>query len=280
MRFITNATIQMWMQTSGNVSIGIDDDTYKLNVNGSLNATSYYSSGTLVSFSSISGVTAGTASASKALILDASTNITGINSVGTTTLVLGGNSLGATQSGYLTGITAGTAAAGKALIVDGSVNITGINSLSTTTLSVNGTDVSAAITASGYVTGITPGTGTASKALVLDASSNITTGVNSFTTTSLVLGSTTLGNTQAAYLTSITAGTAAASKALVLDASLNIATINSLTATSITGTLQTPSNNDISNANKYYISRYSYWISSIHCVKWWHFIKKNRCINY
>ena len=247
MRFITNATVQMWMQTSGNVSIGVDDDTYKLNVNGSLNATSYYSSGTLVSFSSISGVTAGTASASKALILDASTNITGINSVGTTTLVLGGNSLGATQSGYITGVTAGTATAGKALIVDGSVNIAGINSLSTTSLIVNGTDVSAAITASGYVTGITPGTGTASKALVLDSSSNITIGVNSFATTTLVLGGNSLGATESAYLTSITAGTAAVSKALIVDSSRNIVNINALTASQLTGTLQTAAQTNITS---------------------------------
>ena len=247
MRFITNGTIQMWMQTSGNVSIGVDADTYKLNVNGSLNATSYYSSGSLVSFGSISGVTDGTASASKALILDASTNITGINSIGTTTLVLGGNSLGATQSGYITGVTAGTATAGKALIVDGSVNIAGINSLSTTSLTVNGTDVSAAITASGYVTGITPGTGSASKALVLDSSSNITTGVNSFATTTLVLGGNSLGATESAYLTSITAGTAAASKALIVDGSRNIVNINALTATQLTGTLQTAAQTNITS---------------------------------
>lgn len=247
MRFITNGTVQMWMQTSGNVSIGVDSDTYKLNVNGSFNATSYYSSGTLVSFSSIAGVTDGTASASKAVILDASTNITGINSIGTTTLVLGGNSLGATQSGYITGVTAGTATAGKALIVDGSVNIAGINSLSTTSLTVNGTDVSAAITASGYVTGITPGTGSASKALVLDSSSNITTGVNSFATTTLVLGGNSLGATESAYLTSITAGTAAASKALIVDGSRNIVNINALTATQLTGTLQTAAQTNITS---------------------------------
>ena len=247
MRFITNATVQMWMQTSGNVSIGVDSDTYKLNVNGSFNATSYYSSGTLVSFSSIAGVTDGTASANKAVILDASTSITGINSIGTTTLVLGGNSLGATQSGYITGVTAGTATAGKALIVDGSVNIAGINSLSTTSLTVNGTDVSAAITASGYVTGITPGTGSASKALVLDSSSNITTGVNSFATTTLVLGGNSLGATESAYLTSITAGTAAASKALIVDGSRNIVNINALTATQLTGTLQTAAQTNITS---------------------------------
>ena len=43
----------------------------------------------------------------------------------------------------------------------------------------------------------------------------------------------------------VTPGTATASKALVLDANLDIATINSLTATSITGTLQTAAQTNI-----------------------------------
>jgi hypothetical protein len=80
----------------------------------------------------LTAITAGTAAASKALVLNSSSNISGINSVGTTTLVLGGNSLGATQSGYLTGITAGTAAASKAVVLNSSSNISGIGTLTTT----------------------------------------------------------------------------------------------------------------------------------------------------
>lgn len=49
------------------------------------------------------------------------------------------------------------------------------------------------------------------------------------------------------FLSGVTAGTAANSKALVLDASGNIATIVSLTATSITGTLQTAAQPNITS---------------------------------
>jgi hypothetical protein len=83
----------------------------------------------------ISGLTPGTASASKALILDASSNITGINSLGTTTLVLGGISLGATQANYLTSITPGTASASKAIVLDASKNISGLGTIAQTVAS-------------------------------------------------------------------------------------------------------------------------------------------------
>ena len=53
--------------------------------------------------------------------------------------------------------------------------------------------------------------------------------------------------TNLTYITGLTPGTATASKALVLDASKNIATINSLTATLITGTLQTAAQPNITS---------------------------------
>lgn len=182
----------------------------------------------------LTSITAGTAAASKALVLDASSNITGINSLGTTTLVLGGNSLGATQSGYITGITAGTAAASKALVLDSSINITGINSLGTTTLVLGGNTLGA--TQSGYLIGITAGTASANKALVVDGSLGLTGIATLSVSTTLTLGGNNLGSTESGYLTAITAGTASASKALVLNASSNITSINSLgTATLVLG---------------------------------------------
>ncbi len=175
-------------------------------------------------------ITAGTASASKALVLDSSSNITSINSLGTTTLVLGGSTLGATQAGYLTSITPGTASASKALVLDSSLNIAGINSISTTLLTVNGTSITGSSLT--YVSGITPGTATASKALVVDSSTNIT-GINSLGTTTLVLGGNNLGATESGYLTFITAGTASAGKALVVNGSTNISGINSVSTTTL-----------------------------------------------
>ena len=58
----------------------------------------------------LDGVTAGTASASKAVILDSSTNITGLNSVGMTSLSLGGVAVTSTAAelNILDGVTATT----------------------------------------------------------------------------------------------------------------------------------------------------------------------------
>jgi len=65
-------------------------------------------------------------------------------------------------------------------------------------------------------------------------------------TQGLQLGGTLVTSTAAELnYVDVTPGTATASKALVLDANLDIATINSLTATSITGTLQTAAQTNI-----------------------------------
>jgi Chaperone of endosialidase len=102
----------------------------------------------MIDLSLLSGVTPGTAAAGKLIAVDANRDITNfrnltatsltgtlqtaaqpnITSIGslssltTTSLVLGGNTLGATESAYLTGITAGTSAAGKALITAAATN--------------------------------------------------------------------------------------------------------------------------------------------------------------
>ena len=96
----------------------------------------------------LTSITAGTAAASKAMVLNAASDIGAVRnlsmtgnlvastSVTTASLVLGGNTLGATQSGYLTSITAGTAAASKAMVLDSSKNIIGINNLTSAQIMV------------------------------------------------------------------------------------------------------------------------------------------------
>jgi hypothetical protein len=128
----TATALRFVVNTSGNVGIGQANPTDKLVVNGVVNATSYKLGGTTVDLSAITSVTAGTATISKALIVDASLNITGIGNIGASTLTLGATSIGATQIGYLTSITAGTVSASKAVIVDSSSNISGFNSISIT----------------------------------------------------------------------------------------------------------------------------------------------------
>ena len=216
--------------------------------------------------------TAGTASASKALILDSSRNITNINaltatnltgtlqtaaqpnitSVGTLTslstgsLTLNGTAITATAADInsisgisttlapITGVTTGTAAAGKALILDSSRDITNINSLTATNLT--GTLQTAAqpnITSVGTLTSLSTGSLTLNGTLITSTAADIN-GISGISTT-------------LAPITGVTAGTAAASKAVILDASSNITNINSLTATNLTGTLQTAAQPNITS---------------------------------
>jgi len=213
--------------------------------------------------------TPGVATASKALIFDASINITGINSLGATTLVLGGNSLGATESAYLTGITPGTATASKALVINSSRNIVNINELSTTAIIRTNFNND-----TGFVLEYQRWTNSAATPLIcILAMSNVSARFGLTTNQTLrfitndivrvnienggpmdVLGGlkisgTTVSSTAAElnYLFNSTPGTAVASKALVVDASRNIVNINSLTATSLTGTLQTAAQPNITS---------------------------------
>jgi hypothetical protein len=95
----------------------------------------------------LAGITPGTATASKALVVDGSVDIAGINDIScagvtssdltATTVVLASAGKALTSSGvtpteldFLDGATAGTAVASKALVVDGSVDIVGINDIS------------------------------------------------------------------------------------------------------------------------------------------------------
>ena len=83
--------------------------------------------------------TIGTAQASKALVVDSNKNISGINSIETTSLYVNGVQItssgsGSSESIYTSITTIGVAQASRALILDTSKNITGINSLSSTYL--------------------------------------------------------------------------------------------------------------------------------------------------
>ncbi len=184
----------------------------------------------------LTSITTGTASASKALVLDSSTNISGINSVGTTTLVLGGNSLGATQSAYLTSITAGTASASKALVLDSSTNIAGINSVGTTTLVLGGNSLGA--TQSGYLTSITAGTVTASKVLVVDSNKDLSS-IRNLTLTGSLGGVTTLGSSGAFTNTLSTASTSNSTGALILSGGIGISNSTDASSSSNGGTITT-----------------------------------------
>ncbi len=200
----------------------------------------------------IDAVTAGTVTASKAVVVDSNkdissfrnltaTNLTGtiqtasqpnITSVGTLTsvttsgdLTLGSTVISETDIAKIDVITDGTAAANKALVLDSSYDISGINSLSATNLT--GTLQTASqpnITSVGTLTSVT-------------------------TSGDLTLGSTVISETDIAKIDVITDGTAAANKALVLNSSLDISGINSLSASDLTGTLQTAAQPNITSVS-------------------------------
>ena len=181
------------------------------------------------------GVTPGNASASKAIILDSNSAITGLSLLGTTAILIGGTNLGGTEAAYLTSLTIGTASASKALVLDSSSNLTGVNSFGVSTISIGGTSLGSPEAA--YLTSLTAGNASASKALVLDSSLAIT-GIHSISTNALIVNGVNItsngSGATSEYLTNITPGTAAASKALVLSSNSNISGINSIGSTQIT----------------------------------------------
>lgn len=132
----------------------------------------------------------------------------------------------ADQLNYLT-VTTGTATASKALVIDSNKDITGLRNFSATNL-----------------------TGTLQTAAQPNISSvdilDVTT--HNGSTIGLSLGGTLITATAAKInYVDTTPGTASATKAVILDSSLNITGINSLSATSLTGTLQTAAQANITS---------------------------------
>ena len=194
-------------------------------------------------------------------------NITGANATDAG-LSLGGQLITATapELNYLDGSTPGTAVAGKALVVDSNISISNIQDLTAATLtgtiqtasqplisSVTNLDVTAhdglesglklggtlllatADQLNSYVAGTSDSTFNSAT-----VKNNLTlTGANG-TDTGLVLGSTlvTASGTELNYLDT-TQGAAQPSKALVLNSDSNISGINLLSASQLTGTIQT-----------------------------------------
>lgn len=212
-------------------------------------------------------VTAGSAGANKALVLDNSKNITGINLIGSTsiagTLITGsqpniisvqtldisnhnGNTVGLSLSGVLVTATAtkinyidttpGSAQASKALVVDSTSSITNINTLSANTLmgTLNTTDQ--------------PNIERVKTLRITDHDGS---------SIGLMLGSVLVTSTanQLNYVNVIT-GIGTASRALVLDTNRSINNINVLSANTLNGTLATASQPNINLVNTINVSQH------------------------
>lgn len=247
----------------------------------SFDTLAYKLNGVSITMSSLTGITLGLAAPSKALTLDASSNITGINSLSTTTL-----NVSSVSSTSITQITTNANYSGvmdTASIVLKQASITngnkiGIDFLISTNTIDNANTATCSITHErilAYVGDLifnTKRTGTATAPLtealrisstgtcsIANTSSGFQlnlgasgTGINTnaLTTTSLTLGATAITATgsELNYLDLTTgAGTAVASKALVLDASKNISTINSVTSNYLT--INTAINSPAATAN-------------------------------
>ena len=196
----------------------------------------------------ITSVTAGTAAASKALILDSSRDITNINSLTAT------NNINVTRTTNGECFIASNGTVRTAIhCITHSVHI-GTTTNHNFNIQANGQNVlqclssgNVNITSSTASTSTTTGALTISGGLGIGGSINIGGDIN--LTGSLTLNGTAITATAAKinYLDITTAGTAEASKALVLDASRNIININALTATNLTGTLQTAAQPNITS---------------------------------
>jgi len=138
---------------NNSVSLGKTDINYSGSINSlKLNNVSVISTGTQLNYVN---VTPGTATESKAVILDASSSISNLNSVScNTSITVNGNivtgTIAAGSASYLTGISAGTAASGKVAVVDSSNNIAGINEISSNSVTLNNWNLSTSVKQKNY----------------------------------------------------------------------------------------------------------------------------------
>ena len=207
-------------------------------------------SGISTTLEPITSVTAGTAAASKALILDSSRDITNIHS------------LTATKNINVTRTTNGECFIGSNGTVRSVIHcVTNSAHIGTTTnhnfnIQANGSNVlqclssgNVNITSSTASTSTTTGALTISGGLGISGSTNIGGDIN--LTGSLILNGTTITATAAEinWLDITAAGTAEASKALVLDANRDITNINNLTLTNLIGSNVSLSSANLNNFN-------------------------------
>jgi hypothetical protein len=191
------------------------------------------------------GVTAGTVTASKMVIVDTNKdiatfrNLTASNLYGAT-VTAGSDGTAGTITVYPVTANKGTfsltctAQTGDTAVI---INADAMGQASTFHLSDPGAAAAYLVASTAALTlaevdvldAVTAGTVTASKALVVDASRDIATLGNVTLDGNLVTGSTTLSETELGYLDGLTIGAVTASKALVVDASRDLATIHNLT---------------------------------------------------
>ncbi len=194
----------------------------------------------------LAGVVAGTAEASKVLVLNSGGSITGITSLTSTNIygtIQTADQSSVTKVGTLTSLTVNgatsiTATADSSSAGTGALTITGGVGIAKKLYvgdAIYGTLATAAqtnVTSLGTLSGLTVSGDIA-------VTGNITVNGNAVTTQGTIVFP--------EYVTDITAGTAANLKALVLNSAGSVSGINALSATSLTGTLQTAAQPNITS---------------------------------
>jgi Chaperone of endosialidase len=251
-RFMSNNSTVLSIENTGNVSIGTQALTsYRLNISGSLNCSSFFigesqvlSTGTEINY--LSGISLGSASASKALVLDSSRNIGNIASLTATSLsatnITGTISTASqpniTSLGELTSLTLNSAGVGlivRNLNTAAAASFRLQNDLRNIEIGLRGSTSSTNANMMYILDG-------SSTRMVMDSSGNFTFGGNTNTgshrvnvvgginCTSFFIDGNQVNATSSEInnLAGVTAGTASSSKALVLDSNGDITGIRNL----------------------------------------------------
>tara|TARA_R100001443_G_scaffold24745_2_gene37269 strand:+ start:24164 stop:26566 length:2403 start_codon:yes stop_codon:yes gene_type:complete len=136
----------------------------------------------------LDGITNGTVAANKALVVDGSKDLDGVNDLTLEgSLIIGNASMSETDLEKLDGITNGAGAANKALVLDGNADVaSGLRNVTATGAITAGTSFiigSADLNEADLekLDGITNGAGAANKALVLDGNADVASGLRSVT---------------------------------------------------------------------------------------------------
>jgi putative heme iron utilization protein len=175
----------------------------------------------------LDGITNGTATAAKAVVLDASKNIATIGTIGCGAITSTGTSTFTAAE-----IGGGYGDTGTTLYGNGNIKADGNLIVSGTLHQVGAATFAGAVATTGAISGSSTlhAVGASTFGSTIAASSSITAG------SSFIIGSADLNETDLEKLDGITNGTATAAKAVVLDASKNIATIGTVGCGAITST--------------------------------------------
>ena len=162
---VADTNNRLFIANDGKIGINTVSPGYTLDVSGNINLTgSLLFSGTAADLTTLTGATAGTAVASKALVLDANRNIININAL-TATNLTGTLQTAAqpniTSVGTLTSLSTGSLTLNGTAITATAAELNKLSGVIATTAEINYLDIT------------TIGTAQASKALVLNASKEI-----------------------------------------------------------------------------------------------------------